>query len=74
VDLISRTISWVDRYIVDGLANLVAFMTVFSGQSLKYNVSGQTQFYALTILLGVALFGFLLSLPILSRISLIIGG
>lgn len=74
VDLISRTISWVDRYIVDGLANLVAFMTVFSGQSLKYNVSGQTQFYALTILLGVALFGFLLSLPILSRLSLIVGG
>jgi NAD(P)H-quinone oxidoreductase subunit 5 len=49
-------------------------MTVFSGQSLKYNVSGQTQFYALTILLGVALFGFLLSLPILSRLSLIVGG
>jgi len=74
VDLISRTISWVDRYIVDGLVNLVAFMTVFSGQSLKYNVSGQTQFYALTILLGVALLGFLLSLPILSRLSLIVGG
>jgi NAD(P)H-quinone oxidoreductase subunit 5 len=74
VDLISRTISWVDRYIVDGLVNLVAFMTVSSGQGLKYNVSGQTQFYALTILLGVALLGFLLSLPILSRLSLIVGG
>lgn len=74
VDLISRTISWVDRYIVDGFVNLVGFMTVFSGQSLKYNVSGQTQFYALTILLGVALLGFLLSLPILSRLSLIVGG
>ncbi|MEQ9551259.1 MAG: NAD(P)H-quinone oxidoreductase subunit F [Coleofasciculus sp. G3-WIS-01] len=73
VDLISRTISWVDRYIVDGFVNLVGFMTVFSGQSLKYNVSGQTQFYALTILLGVALLGFLLSLPILSRLSLIVG-
>ena len=74
VDLISKTISWIDRYIVDGVVNLVGIVTVFGGQSLKYNVSGQTQFYALTILLGVALLGILLSWPLLARISLIIGG
>lgn len=74
VDSISRAISWTDRYIIDGVVNLVGLVTVFSGQSLKYNVSGQTQFYALTILLGVALLGILVSWPLLARLSLIIGG
>jgi NAD(P)H-quinone oxidoreductase subunit 5 len=72
VDLISRMISWADRYIVDGAVNLVGIVTVFSGQSLKYNVSGQTQFYALTILLGIALLGITLCWPLLTRLSLII--
>jgi NAD(P)H-quinone oxidoreductase subunit 5 len=74
VDQVSRAISWADRYIIDGVVNLVGLLTVFSGQSLKYNVSGQTQFYALTILLGIALFGLLVSWPLLARLSLIIGG
>lgn len=56
VAIVSRIISWIDRYIVDGAVNLVGFVTVLSGQSLKYNVTGQTQFYALTIVLGVILF------------------
>ncbi len=55
VGTVSKIISWIDRYIVDGAVNLVGIFTVFSGQSLKYNVSGQTQFYALTIVLGVIL-------------------
>lgn len=74
VDLVSRVISWADRYIVDGVVNLIGLVTVFSGQSLKYNVSGQTQFYALTILLGIALLGLLVSWPLLSSLSVIIGG
>jgi NAD(P)H-quinone oxidoreductase subunit 5 len=74
VDLVSRVISWSDRYIVDGLVNLVGMVTVFGGQSLKYNVSGQTQFYAFTILSGIALIGLIVSWPFLSRLSLIIGG
>jgi NAD(P)H-quinone oxidoreductase subunit 5 len=74
VDLISRGISWADRYIVDGVVNLVGIATVFSGQSLKYNVSGQTQFYALTILLGIAVFGIIVAWPLLGRLSVIVGG
>ncbi len=73
VALVSQITAWIDRYIVDGVVNLVGVVTVFSGQSLKYNVSGQTQFYALTILLGVALLGLLVSWPLLSRLSLLIG-
>jgi NAD(P)H-quinone oxidoreductase subunit 5 len=71
VGLVSQIVFWFDRYIVDGLVNLVGLFTVFSGQSLKYNVSGQTQFYALTILLGVAVLGMLLAWPSLAKIFLI---
>ena len=74
VGLISQIISWSDRYIVDGLVNLVGMITVFSGQSLKYNVSGQTQFYALTILFVVSLLALLLTWPFLSHFSVAIGG
>lgn len=55
VGLVSQVMSWIDRYIVDGFVNLIGLVTVFSGQTLRYNVSGQTQFYALTIIVGVTL-------------------
>ncbi|NES72406.1 MAG: NAD(P)H-quinone oxidoreductase subunit F, partial [Okeania sp. SIO2D1] len=55
VGLVSRIISWVDRYLVDGVVNFVGLATVFGGQGLKYNVSGQSQFYVLTILIGMTL-------------------
>lgn len=71
VGILSQIMSWIDRYIVDGVVNLVGFATVFSGQSLKYNTSGQTQFYALTILFGIALLGIMVSWPVLSHLSII---
>jgi NAD(P)H-quinone oxidoreductase subunit 5 len=74
VDLVSRLTAWFDRHIVDGAVNLVGLATVFSGQSLKYNVSGQTQFYALTILLGICLLGVLVSWPFLSSLSFFSAG
>ena len=55
VDLVSKAIAWLDRYIVDGAVNLVGLATVFSGQGLKYNVSGQSQFYMLTIVVALTL-------------------
>lgn len=51
----SKFTSWFDRYIVDGLVNLVGLAAIFGGNALKYNVSGQSQFYLLTILIGVSL-------------------
>ncbi|PSB25508.1 NAD(P)H-quinone oxidoreductase subunit F [Stenomitos frigidus] len=57
VDLISRITSWIDRYLVDGFVNLVGVATLFGGQGLKYSTSGQTQSYALTILVGAVLVG-----------------
>lgn len=56
VGLISQVISWFDRYLVDGVINLVGLATIFGGETLKYNASGQTQFYFLSIVLGVILF------------------
>ena len=56
VGLVSQIISWFDRYIIDGAVNFVGLATVFGGEGLKYNVSGKSQFYILTILLGLSLF------------------
>jgi len=64
VDYVSKLTAWVDRYLVDGVVNFVGLATVFSGQTLKYNASGQSQFYLLSILLGMTLFLGLLILGI----------
>jgi NAD(P)H-quinone oxidoreductase subunit 5 len=64
VALFSKITAWIDRYIVDGLVNMVGLVTVISGQSLKYNTSGKTQFYALTILLGVSILALLMTWPL----------
>ncbi|BAP18342.1 NAD(P)H-quinone oxidoreductase subunit F [cyanobacterium endosymbiont of Epithemia turgida] len=55
VEKISYLTVWFDRHVVDGVVNLVGLATIFSGNILKYNVSGQSQFYILTILIGVSL-------------------
>lgn len=61
VDLISRLADVIDRFVVDGIVNLVGLASIAGGESLKYITSGQTQFYALTVLLGVGVFGMLVS-------------
>jgi NAD(P)H-quinone oxidoreductase subunit 5 len=63
---IARLVNWFDQYLVDGVANLFGLATLLSGQSLKYSTSGQSQFYLLTIVIGMAIIGLWLSLPILS--------
>ncbi|PSB53814.1 NAD(P)H-quinone oxidoreductase subunit F [Chamaesiphon polymorphus] len=54
---LSQVTAWIDRYIVDGLVNLVGFATIFGSESLKYGASGQVQSYVLTITVGVGLMG-----------------
>jgi len=71
VGLVSSMIALVDRYLVDGLVNLVGLASVFGGESLKYSTSGQSQFYALTILCGISVFGMMLGWPFLSHMSLV---
>ena len=52
---LSQLTNWIDRLVVDGIVNLVGMITIFGGNTLKYNVSGQSQFYVLTILLGMSI-------------------
>jgi NAD(P)H-quinone oxidoreductase subunit 5 len=54
---LSQVTAWIDRYVVDGLVNLVGFATIFGSESLKYGASGQVQSYVLTITIGAGLMG-----------------
>ncbi len=60
----ARIVNWFDRYIVDGLVNLVGIGTLVSGQTLKYNNSGQSQFYILSIFSGVIIISLMMALLI----------
>ena len=64
VSLLAKISAWIDRYVVDGFVNLTGLVTVFGGQSLKYSASGKSQFYLLTILLGVSLLALLMTWPL----------
>ncbi|MBR8826487.1 MAG: NAD(P)H-quinone oxidoreductase subunit F [Gomphosphaeria aponina SAG 52.96 = DSM 107014] len=69
VSSLSKLTAWVDRYLVDGAVNLVSLATILSGNSLKYNVSGQSQFYILTMVVGISV---LLGLVISGQWSVLI--
>lgn len=57
VDLVSKFADMLDRFVVDGIVNLVGLISIGGGEGLKYSNTGQTQFYALTVLVGVSLLG-----------------
>ncbi|MBF2065517.1 MAG: NAD(P)H-quinone oxidoreductase subunit F [Calothrix sp. C42_A2020_038] len=61
VAILSKISAWSDRYIIDGLVNLVGFAAIFSGQTLKYSVSGQSQGYMLTMIVGTCVLGAFIS-------------
>lgn len=46
---LSRLADWFDRFIIDGVVNLVGFVSLVSGEALRYSNTGQGQFYLLTI-------------------------
>jgi NAD(P)H-quinone oxidoreductase subunit 5 len=58
---LSQMTAWFDRYVVDGFVNAVGLVSVLGGEGLKYSASGQSQFYMLTILLGVSVLGLFLT-------------
>ena len=61
VDLLSRLTDMVDRFVVDGIVNLVGLVSLGGGENLKYSNSGQTQFYMFTVLLGVGVLGMIVT-------------
>ncbi|AVH67242.1 NAD(P)H-quinone oxidoreductase subunit F [Nostoc sp. 'Peltigera membranacea cyanobiont' N6] len=60
---ISQLADMIDRFVIDGIVNLVGLFSLLGGESLKYSTSGQTQFYALTVLLGVSFLGMWVAWP-----------
>ncbi len=66
VALSSRLLNGFDRVGIDGVGNFFGIATLFSGQSLKYSTSGQSQFYMLTIVLGLTGIGLWLCYPLLN--------
>jgi NAD(P)H-quinone oxidoreductase subunit 5 len=70
VDIVSRLTDWIDRYVVDGLVNLVGLSSIFGGEALKYGNSGQTQFYALTIAVGVVITALWMSWSFIAHLSI----
>ncbi|MEH2005220.1 NAD(P)H-quinone oxidoreductase subunit F [Nostoc sp.] len=60
---ISQLADMIDRFVVDGIVNLVGLFSLLGGESLKYSTSGQTQFYAFTVLLGVGVLGMWVTWP-----------
>ncbi|BAY40858.1 NADH dehydrogenase subunit 5 [Nostoc sp. NIES-2111] len=54
---LSKFADMIDRFVVDGIVNFVGLFSLLGGEGLKYSTSGQTQFYAFTVLLGVGLLG-----------------
>ncbi|HIK14007.1 MAG TPA: NAD(P)H-quinone oxidoreductase subunit 5 [Leptolyngbyaceae cyanobacterium M33_DOE_097] len=56
---LARQVLEVDSKVVDGLVNLAGFVTVFTGETLKYFENGRAQFYALIVfaaVLGLVIF------------------
>jgi len=70
IDVVSKAVNWIDRYLVDGFVNFVGLSSLFSGEALKYGNSGQTQFYVLTIAFGLVFTAFLMCWSMLSHLSI----
>ncbi|MEO0948172.1 MAG: NAD(P)H-quinone oxidoreductase subunit F [Cyanobacteria bacterium J06641_5] len=49
VATLARVGDWLDRYVVDGLVNLVGLVSIAGGETLKYGTTGRSQMYVLTI-------------------------
>jgi NAD(P)H-quinone oxidoreductase subunit 5 len=60
---LARQVLEVDLRIVDGVVNLAGFVTLVTGEALKYLETGRAQFYALIV------FGAVLGLVLLSGIT-----
>ena len=65
VATLAKISDWLDRYVVDGAVNLIGLVSVASGESLKYNNTGQSQFYVLTIAAFVVIISVFMSLTAL---------
>jgi NADH-quinone oxidoreductase subunit L len=52
---LSRLVGWIDRYLVDGILNVLSAWTLMAGDRLRHLQSGRAQDYVYGIALGVLL-------------------
>jgi NAD(P)H-quinone oxidoreductase subunit 5 len=64
VAISAKVVNWFDRYIVDGLVNLIGVGTLVSGQALRYTTTGQSQLYILLVFSSLIVLGLLAGLLI----------
>jgi NAD(P)H-quinone oxidoreductase subunit 5 len=51
--VLARVVGWLDRYIVDGLLNVVSAWTVSAGDGLRRIQTGTVQDYVVAVAAGV---------------------
>jgi NAD(P)H-quinone oxidoreductase subunit 5 len=66
---LSRAANWFDKNVVDGLVNVVGLATIGGGEGLRYSISGRSQSYLVTMLIGVG--ALLLLIALLSQLPTI---
>ncbi|MBX2863845.1 MAG: NAD(P)H-quinone oxidoreductase subunit F, partial [Leptolyngbyaceae cyanobacterium MAG.088] len=64
--------NWLERYVIDGVVNLVGVVSLLSGETLKYSNAGRFQVYILTISLCVALLGLFMSWSYLPHLGQVV--
>jgi NADH-quinone oxidoreductase subunit L len=52
---LARLVGWIDRYLVDGVLNMLSAWTLMAGNRLRYIQSGRAQDYVYGVALGVLL-------------------
>jgi NADH-quinone oxidoreductase subunit L len=53
--VLARTLGWLDRYIVDGVLNVISAWTVSAGEHLRQTQTGRVQDYVLALIVGVVM-------------------
>ncbi|MFG6106204.1 NAD(P)H-quinone oxidoreductase subunit F [Leptothoe sp. EHU-05/26/07-4] len=66
---IASVFDWVERYIIDGLVNLVGALSLLSGETLKYSNPGRSQLYVLTITVCIVLLGIVMTLSTMKNLG-----
>lgn len=51
--LLAGAIAWIDRHVVDGMVNAVAWLTGATGARLRWLTNGQAQFYVLVLVISI---------------------
>ncbi|NEP63117.1 MAG: NAD(P)H-quinone oxidoreductase subunit F [Symploca sp. SIO2G7] len=57
----AKAFDWIERYVIDGVVNLIGVLPLLSGETLKYSNFGRSQLYVFTIATCIVLLGLFMS-------------